>query len=144
MRRTCDVCMEFRDLAVICGGNTYEGMGHACSRAQSLTTVHNVLKTCRCTHERARVVSRHSYKWKSRTGDMSLMDSVILFLLSTPGKMLRIVVGLVVIGVGILIIQGTAGFVVAVIGLIPIFAAPAGICLIAPLFGYTFEGLKRE
>ena len=72
------------------------------------------------------------------------MDSVILFLLSTPGKMLRIVVGLVVIGVGILIIQGTAGFVVAVIGLIPIFAAPAGICLIAPLFGYTFEGLKRE
>ena len=73
-----------------------------------------------------------------------MMDSVILLLLSTPGKMLRVVVGLVVIGVGILIIQGTAGFVVAVIGLIPIFAALAKVCLIAPLFGYTFEGLKRE
>jgi hypothetical protein len=75
---------------------------------------------------------------------MSLTDSVILFLLSTDGKMLRVDLGLVVIGLGILIIQGTAGFVVAVIGLIPIFAALAGICLIAPLFGYTFEGLKRE
>ena len=73
-----------------------------------------------------------------------MIDSVILLLMSTPGKMLRVVLGLVVIGVGILIIQGTAGFVVAVIGLIPIFAAFAGICLIAPLFGYTFEGLKRE
>ena len=73
-----------------------------------------------------------------------MIDSVILLLMSTPGKMLRVVVGLLVIGVGILIIQGTAGFVVAVIGLIPIFAALAGICLIAPLFGYTFEGLKRE
>jgi hypothetical protein len=75
---------------------------------------------------------------------MSLIDSFIIFLLSTPGRMLRVVVGFVVAAVGVLIIQGTAGFVVAVIGFIPIFAALAKVCLIAPLFGYTFEGLKRE
>ena len=39
-----------------------------------------------------------------------MKDSVILLLMSTPGKMLRVVVGLVVIGVGILIIQGTAQY----------------------------------
>jgi hypothetical protein len=50
-------------------------------------------------------------------------------------QMLRVVVGLVVIGVGILIIQGTAGFVVAVIGLIPIFAALAGIASLLPSLG---------
>ena len=93
---------------------------------------------------RAGTLSRHSHTLKSRTGNMSMKDSFILFPLSTPGKMLRVVVGLVVIGVGILIIQGTAGFVVAFIVLIPIFAALAGECLICPLFGYTFEGLKRE
>jgi hypothetical protein len=70
-------------------------------------------------------------------------DSFIVFLQSTPGRMLRVIVGLVVAAVGVLLIQGTAGFVVAVIGLIPISAALAGICFISPLFGYTFEGQKR-
>ena len=65
------------------------------------------------------------------------MDSVIILLMSTPGKMLRVVVGLVVIGVGILIIQGTAGFVVAVIGLIPIFAAFGGMPHCSPLWVYS-------
>ena len=87
---------------MICVDNTCEGTGCAYSRAQSLTTAHTVLETCGCTHERARTLSRHSYTLKSRTGDMSMMDSVILFLQSTPGKMLRVVVGLVVIGIGIL------------------------------------------
>ncbi len=57
--------------------------------------------------------------------------------------MLRVALGLVVVAIGILFIQGTAGFVVAVIGLIPIFAALAGVCFIGPLFEYTFEGQKR-
>lgn len=72
------------------------------------------------------------------------MDACISFLQSTPGRMLRVVVGLGVVAVGILFLQGTAGFLVAVIGLIPIFAALAGVCVIGPLFGYTFEGYKRE
>ena len=51
----------------------------------------------------------------------------MLLLLSTDGKMLRVVLGLVVIGLGILIIQGTAGFVVAVIGLIPDLCSARGV-----------------
>ncbi len=71
------------------------------------------------------------------------MDVLLLFLQSTPGKMLRVVLGLTVVAFGTLVIQGTVGFLVAVIGLIPLFAALSGVCLIAPLFGYSFEGYKK-
>ncbi len=72
------------------------------------------------------------------------MDAFITFLQSTSGRMLRVVVGLVVIALGILFLQGTAGFLVGVIGLIPILAALSGELVIGPLFGYTFEGRKRN
>jgi hypothetical protein len=57
--------------------------------------------------------------------------------------MLRVMLGLGVIMVGILFLHGTAGFLVAVIGLIPIFTALSGVCVIGPLFGYTFEGYRK-
>jgi hypothetical protein len=41
-------------------------------------------------------------------------------------------------------LQGTAGFLVAVIGLIPICTALSGVCEICPLFGYTFEGYRKK
>ncbi len=72
------------------------------------------------------------------------MDAFISFLQSTTGRMLRVVLGLGVIAVGILFMQGTAGFLVAVIGLIPILAALSGECAIGPLFGYTFEGQRKR
>ena len=72
-----------------------------------------------------------------------MKNSFIVFLQSTPGRILRIVLGLAVAAGGVLLIQGTAGFVVAIIGLIPISAALTGVCFIGPLFGYTFEGQKR-
>ena len=140
MRRICDISMEFLDHPVCCVGNTFEGKGCACSRGQSLTTVLNVLETCGRTHERARTLCCHSDKRSSRMGDRSMRDLCIRFLLSPPGRMLRVALGLVVVAIGVLFIQGT----VAVIGLIPIFATPAGVCFLGPLFGYIFEGQKRE
>ena len=71
------------------------------------------------------------------------MDALISFLQSTYGRMLRVMLGLGVIMVGILFLHGTAGFLVAVIGLIPIFTALSGVCVIGPLFGYTFEGYRK-
>ncbi len=144
MRRTCDISMEFLDHPVCCVGNTFEGKEGACSRGQSLTTVLNVLETCGRTHERARTLCCHSDKRSSRMGDRSMRDSCILFLLSPPGRMLRVALG---IGGGSdwgTLHAGQAGFVVAVIGLIPIFATLAGVCFLRPLFGYIFEGQKRE
>ncbi len=71
------------------------------------------------------------------------MNVLIPFLLSPSGRMLRVMLGLGVIGVGVLLLQGTAGFLVAVIGLIPICTALSGVCVIGPLFGYTFEGYRK-
>jgi hypothetical protein len=72
------------------------------------------------------------------------MDALISWLQSTLGRILRVVLGLVVVAIGMLFLQGTAGFLLAVLGLVPILAALSGVCLIGLLFGYTFEGLKRE
>jgi Inner membrane protein YgaP-like, transmembrane domain len=71
------------------------------------------------------------------------MDLLLLFLHSTPGIMLRVVLGLVVVAIGTLVIRSKVGFLVAVLGLIPLFAALSGVCLIAPLFGFSFEGYKK-
>jgi hypothetical protein len=53
--------------------------------------------------------------------------------------MLRVILGLGVIVVGILFLQGMAGFLVAVIGLIPLCTALSGVCF----FRYTFEGYRK-
>lgn len=71
------------------------------------------------------------------------MDGFIHFIQSVSGRLLRIIVGIVLIVVGLIFIQGVWGTVVAAIGLIALFAGMAGICLIGPLFGYTFDGTKR-
>ncbi len=80
----------------------------------------------------------------AKPGDIRQMDALMPFLQGPFGRMLRVILGLGVIMVGILFLQGTAGFLVAVIGLIPIFTALSGVCVICPLFGYTFEGYRKK
>jgi hypothetical protein len=72
------------------------------------------------------------------------MDELIVFLQNAPGKMLRVVLGLMVVAFGTLVIQGTVGIIVAVIGLIPLFAALSGVCLIAPSLGTHLRGTRRQ
>ncbi len=79
----------------------------------------------------------------AKPGDIRRMDALMFFLQSPFGRMLRVMLGLGVVMVGILLLQGTAGFLVAVIGLIPIFTALSGVCVVGPLFGYTLEGYRK-
>jgi DUF2892 family protein len=72
------------------------------------------------------------------------MNGFVGFMQSWIGRLLRIVAGLALIGVGLFVMQGVWGYVVAAIGLIPLFAGAAGICLLAPLFGYTLSGAPRR
>jgi hypothetical protein len=72
------------------------------------------------------------------------MNRFVVFMQSWVGRLLRIVAGLALIGIGLFLVQGVWGYVVAVIGLIPLFAGAAGICLLAPLFGYTLAGESRR
>ncbi len=69
--------------------------------------------------------------------------ALINFLASNPtGRAVRIVAGIILIVVGLLVIGGTAGIIVAVIGLAPLLAGVFDVCLFAPLFGASFYGKK--
>jgi uncharacterized membrane protein HdeD (DUF308 family) len=69
--------------------------------------------------------------------------ALINFLASNPtGRIVRIVAGIILIVVGLLVIGGTAGIIVAVIGLAPLLAGVFDVCLFAPLFGASFYGKK--
>jgi hypothetical protein len=52
----------------------------------------------------------------------------------------RVLAGIALILVGVLAIGGTAGWVVAAIGLVPLAAGALDVCVFAPLAGYPFNG----
>jgi hypothetical protein len=59
------------------------------------------------------------------------------------GRLLRIVAGIALIVIGVLFINNVWGIVLIVIGLVPPVAGLAGVCLVAPLFGFTLKGQRR-
>jgi len=61
------------------------------------------------------------------------------FMASTTGRVLRVVVGLVLVIIGILI-NDTIGYVISIIGLIPFAAGLFDWCVIAPLLNMPFQG----
>ncbi|NLX10404.1 MAG: DUF2892 domain-containing protein [Chloroflexi bacterium] len=67
---------------------------------------------------------------------MGLID----FLASMNGRIVRIVAGIVLIAVGLLVLEDTAGIVVAIIGALPLLAGLFDFCLFAPLFGLPLSG----
>jgi hypothetical protein len=54
------------------------------------------------------------------------------------GRILRVLAGLILIGVG-LYFQGLWGYVVAVVGVVPVLAGVFNFCLIAPILGASFR-----
>jgi hypothetical protein len=54
------------------------------------------------------------------------------------GRILRIVAGIILIGVG-LYFQDVWGYVVAVVGVVPVLAGVFNFCLIAPILGAPFR-----
>ena len=71
------------------------------------------------------------------------MSSFVAIIQSTTGKILRIVVGIALIALGLLLVQGVWGIVLAVIGLVPLIAGLGGVCLVAPLFGIHAQGAAK-
>ncbi len=68
------------------------------------------------------------------------------FMSSAAGRILRILVGLGLIAWGVFLIvsasNATLGIILAVVGLVPLFAGVADVCIFAPLFGAPFSGAK--
>ena len=68
----------------------------------------------------------------------------VSFITSPAGRWTRAIIGLAMIGGG-LAAATTAGYVVAVIGLVPFCAGAFDVCVLGPLFGGSFRGdLMRQ
>jgi hypothetical protein len=68
------------------------------------------------------------------------MHALIAFLASSTGRAVRAVAGIVLILIGVLAVGGTAGWIIAAIGLVPLGAGAFDVCLFAPLAGLPFSG----
>ena len=53
---------------------------------------------------------------------------------SLGGRLLRIVAGIALIGIGLAVIPGTGGVILAIAGLVPLVAGLFNFCVFAPLF----------
>ena len=70
------------------------------------------------------------------------MKAFFRFIASPLGRWIRIIAGAALIVVGVLWVQGTWGWVLAIIGLVPLGAGVFDRCVFAPLFGLPFVGPK--
>lgn len=59
---------------------------------------------------------------------------------SRAGRMLRIIVGGVLIFIGLFVVKNTAGYIISVIGIVPLLAGVFDVCILAPLFSMPFIG----
>jgi hypothetical protein len=70
------------------------------------------------------------------------MNSFVNFMASSTGRIARIVAGIALIVIGLVVLSGTTGIIVAVIGVIPLVAGLFDFCIFAPLFGRPLSGPK--
>jgi hypothetical protein len=68
------------------------------------------------------------------------MKGLFRFLAGPMGRVVRIVAGLALIAIGLLWIHGVVGWIVAIVGLVPLLAGSLDYCVFAPLFGLPFNG----
>jgi len=64
----------------------------------------------------------------------------VKFMVTGAGRATRIVAGIVLIAVGLLVIGGTGGIILAIVGVLPLAAGLFDFCVFAPLFGLPFMG----
>lgn len=70
------------------------------------------------------------------------MDSLFSFLASQTGRIVRGIVGIALIVIGLLLVNGDAswGWILVIVGLVPLAAGVFDFCLFAPVFGKPFKG----
>jgi len=62
------------------------------------------------------------------------------FMASMAGRVARVVVGLGLVVLGVLVIEGAVGYVLAAVGLVPLLAGLFDVCVFSKLFGGPFKG----
>jgi len=67
----------------------------------------------------------------------------VRFMRSGSGRLLRIAAGAALVVVGVFVVGGVGGLVIAIIGLVPLSAGVFNFCLFGPLLGLDFMGRRR-
>ncbi len=62
------------------------------------------------------------------------------FVAGPAGRLIRIVAGLALIIIGLWLVGGAGGWILAIVGLAPLLAGVFDFCIFAPLFGLPFVG----
>jgi hypothetical protein len=75
-------------------------------------------------------------------GEVGKMNGFIKFMVSSAGRITRILAGLALILGGRFGLGGTGGTILAVVGLVPLVAGLFDFCVFAPLFGAPLSGPK--
>ncbi len=70
------------------------------------------------------------------------MKGFFRFIASPAGRLIRIVAGLILIAIGLWLVQGIGGWILIIIGLVPLAAGVFDWCVFAPLFGLPFVGSR--
>lgn len=68
------------------------------------------------------------------------MKGFFRFIASPTGRGIRIVAGLALILIGLLAVGDIWGWILAIVGLVPLLAGLFDRCVFAPLFGLPFVG----
>ena len=68
------------------------------------------------------------------------MKELFAFLAGTGGRLARVVAGVILVLVGLFVVEGALGWVLALVGLVPLLAGVFDFCVFAPLFGLPFVG----
>ena len=71
---------------------------------------------------------------------MTFKQRFVQFMRGGSGRLARIGLGLTLLALGLLVIDGTAGTVVAIFSAMPIASGATGVCPLGPLFGVDFRG----
>ena len=68
------------------------------------------------------------------------MEPFFDFMASMAGRVTRIIAGLALVLIGFLVLGGIWGWILAIVGLVPLLAGLFDRCVFAPLFGLPFVG----
>jgi sorbitol-specific phosphotransferase system component IIBC len=68
------------------------------------------------------------------------MNAVFDFIAGSVGRLIRALAGLALILIGLLLVKGVGGWILAIVGLAPLAAGIFDFCIFAPLFSLPFMG----
>lgn len=68
----------------------------------------------------------------------------IKFMTSGAGRAARVVLGLVIMSVGLFVVRGTLGTVLAIVALVPISGGLFDFCLVGLAMGYPLNGTEAR